>query len=244
MDDQEVDGLLEMVRGSSSLHRRFQNLLARLEPDARRLARFGWTLPMWATPSDMLIVARTTSARSLDTYFLRMYSDPNSYQYRSLVQTLRQSPQLRPWRAVLREVLRAYDRRLYRVVIPTALAVLEGALVNAVDQSKRRTDPKKLAANEHAQASPGIESLAWASIDEFAARLYEYRAFQGRAPRRLNRHWVHHGRMPPRGSRADALRLLHALHTIACAKRPARRSLLGLVRDPRVRELLAANGAA
>ncbi len=229
---------LQVLRESADLRRKFHESIASLEPKVRRLARGGWTLPMWATPAQTAAIAKMVPLRSLDSFFVRLYSAPGSPQYLEMTQALESSPRLRPWRATLRDILRAYEGGLYRLVIPAALAVFEGVYADTVDHLRRRGHPKTLAEQERKSAARGLESVVSASISEFINQLYKNIDFGLRAPRRLNRNWVHHGRIAPRRSRADALRLLHAIHTVSSSRRPGRIEIERMVRDPAVRAML------
>jgi len=211
---------LEVLRQSSSLLETFQHSLALQEPTVRRLARHGWTLPMWMTPAEAEHVVRTVRARRFDAWFVAAYSGSGSSARAALNWDLLHRERLRPWRATVRDILRAYDLALYRVVVPSALAVLDGVLAETAGRLHTKTDPKQLAAQQRRSATTELQILAWVSIDEFVRTVWGSHNFGSKPPARLNRNWVHHGRLQPKGSKADALRLLHALETVAAARAP------------------------
>lgn len=197
--------------------------LKRFVRAAESLAKAGWTFPMEMTPREVVDLAEEQAGdpRRLDQWFLDYYAADDGREFRDLTTRLVRSQTLANWRPVLRECLCAYKRGLYRVMVPSLLATIEG-LVCEITGTLRE---KHVKVSRHWQTRTlkppegAIIEAQWCATTAFLESLWGPHDFDKPAPGKLNRHWVLHGRRPQIGSRADALRLLAAVDFIADASR-------------------------
>ena len=195
--------------------------LQRFVRAAEALAKAGWTFPMELAPSEVVELADeyARDSRELDQWFVDYYTQESGREFRALTTRLLKNKRLANWRPLLRECLCSYGHGLYRVVVPTLLAVIEG-LVCEIAGTIRGTDTKPAVSWQKRTMRPvqgDILESQWCATLAFLEGLWRSHRFDRPAPGKLNRHLVVHGRQPHVGDRADALRLLAAVDFIADA---------------------------
>lgn len=183
---------------------------------AHALGRCGWTIPMAISVPDLFdLLEGVEPGTDYDGAFEGLYLQDKAALYHEVVRDLRANKHLKQWHKLLAECDECYRAGHFLVVVPALLAVFEGAVAIVTGSVARKGDPKGLSAARRQKARVGIDLVAWASIEGFAAELFRNHAFRKSPPGRLNRHWALHGRGPADWTRADVLRLLQAIHTIA-----------------------------
>jgi hypothetical protein len=210
VDRQITDALAKQMK---ELAASFDSAGSKIEGDARELGKRGWTMPMWG-PIDLVPYLAQFTARELDVGLKRQYSRRGNELEKELLARLVDKPALLRWRSLLSECIDVYRRRKYRVVVPSLLTILEGAVVSAIDLYSRKP-PMKVAAQRVYTHDPGVIRAAWASVQTFLEEVFCTHDFN--SPRRplINRHWICHGRDIPEWDKVDCLRLFQALDTIA-----------------------------
>jgi hypothetical protein len=122
----EMDGAWQI--DAAEISRRIEALMTQ----ATRLGENGWTLPMWATPFEVhQLMQRATEDQDLDALFLEYYDAYDGAAYGWLKRELAAKPKLKRWHAMIEQCLVAFERRLYLVVVPSMLTVLEGCIAEA-----------------------------------------------------------------------------------------------------------------
>lgn len=186
-----------------------------LPKQAAELGANGWTLPMWLTPVELEEILAAARTRDIDEVFVDYYESDGGGPLAALHSSIRRQRSLEPWRPLVEECLAAFDDDLYRVIVPSVLTVIEGALI-ALAKAPRAKDPKQpVKAALHSTRDGSVVRAAWISIDGFVSGLYKSHPFGRGAPDTLNRHWIMHGRAGSEWGRVDALRLFQAVDTIA-----------------------------
>lgn len=102
-----------------------------------------------------------------------------------------------------------------RVVVPSPLTVVEGAMVSVIGLYSNDPKPKKVAAEAVRTRDPKAIRLAWVSVQAFLDVVFLHHPFSASKPPLINRHWICHGRDVPEWGKVDCLRLFQALDTIA-----------------------------
>jgi hypothetical protein len=205
-------------------HRRFQEQLApvlaemqrsvtEMEPGALAMGRQGWTIPMWAPLPWIRLISDSVPAQDLDAVFAKEYDDVS--RERELLATVCSHESLERWRSLLVECSTCYRADRYLIVVPAALAVLEGAIAEAAERLRTRAMPGQIVKTRLEELNPGIERLAWVSLHGFTSAVFGSHGFAADPPALINRHWVLHGRAQPRWGKVDCLRLFQALETLA-----------------------------
>lgn len=207
-----LEELRARLRSRDELRRGRRHMVRR----AKRLGQAGWTMPLELAPVEIdrvLADGRRGRRASVDRWFVDHYEE----RLDAVAERLRKSPRLRRWRRSLHACLFAYRSRKYALVIPTALAVLEGIVTEFVGLSGRETMKHdtwtKRVPKPRSRILFDVES--WYSAGSFLAAVWAWVPFWGERPAGLNRHLVLHGRVPGMGRRADALRLLVGIGFIA-----------------------------
>lgn len=208
----EIDGSWRI--DAAEISRRIETLMEQ----ATRLGESGWTLPMWATPFEVhQLMQRATENQDLDALFLEYYDADDGAAYESLKRELSAKPKLKRWHPMIEQCFAAFDHRLYLVVVPSMLTVLEGCIAEIggpkdwQQVNPKQTAKRLLSAIRH----QSVRRALWLSIDAFVSRVFVDAPFAGNRPHSLNRAWILHGRDQPSWTRADALRLLQAASTVA-----------------------------
>lgn len=211
----EIDCQLtgEMMQQVQAIVASLDSLGSEFEDDARELGKRGWTMPTWA-PIDWVRCLAKFPAEQLDAGMQREYSRRRNECEKELLARLIDSSALLHWRPLLSECINAYRKRQYRVVVPSLLTVVEGAVLSAKDLRLWK-DPKRVATEQGDTRDPGTIRAAWFSVEAFLGEVFAKHDFSD--PRRplINRHWICHGRDVPEWGRIDCLRLFQALDTIS-----------------------------
>lgn len=194
-----------------------RNALTDLATRGERLADAGWTLPEFLDFSELRNLLDTDSKIDLDALIVDLYSRDEGRELTRLRDEIVQNELLDPYRRVIEQAFRAYERCDYLIVVPALLAALEGLLATVDNRIRsRRVTPIDWARNrESAQSEGSMHKVLWGSIAFFTEKLWQRSDFSGDGPPSLNRHWILHGREMQDVDQADALRLFQALHSIA-----------------------------
>jgi hypothetical protein len=186
-----------------------------LEDAARRLGEHGWTIPMWAPAQRVAQAVAQGSREAIDGYFLSMYLASDRAREARLLDDVLSAQELEWWRPLLAECVAAYRKGQYRIVVPSLLLILEGAMANAGNRFTKSADPSRIATEARKAADhPRVDWLIWLSIEAFLGRVFVSHSFAADRPQLLNRHWILHGRDVPEWDQTDCLRLFQALDTI------------------------------
>jgi hypothetical protein len=181
---------------------------------ARAVGARGWTVTQWMPLHWPYHLASGTTAE-LDAFFLRQYGQERRKLERGLLTAVAGHPDLGPWRLALADAVSAYQRRLYQVVLPTVLPILEGALAVAGGEYHRLFKVAKFTTTQREHAPTAMYRLGWASLQGFTEEVFGNRPFGGAASSVFNRHWVTHGRHVTPCTRVECLRAFNALETTA-----------------------------
>jgi len=185
-----------------------------LEEAVKRLAKSGWTLPMYMTMELMVEIAQCTDDE-IDEHFAEFYD--NAQVFRRLKRDLLTSERLADWRQLLEQCFENYEGGKHLICIPALLSILEGGLVLADGATFVNADQRiEYFKQKISTYDPeSLRRLMWKSMNTFFSLLYRKRDFAKERPPNLNRHWILHGRdLPSEWRRADALRLFNGLLTL------------------------------
>ena len=138
------------------------------------------------------IVHRVPEGR-LDEVFLNTYNKRSRSRERTLLKAVQNAEALTNWRYMLQQIIAAYRRRHYLVVVPALLTVFEGAVAASAKRSDQRVTPSRIASELRDRLDPGIVRLAWVSIHGFVSGIFAAHSFAASPPTLLNRHWILHG---------------------------------------------------
>jgi len=216
-----VEAIRPLQEQIAQIGRRWELAYPRMLKDASQLGKMGWTVPMWGDPRFAAHLVHEVGASGVDSYFLDHYKGPRANESKKMLTRVGSADLLHPWHEVLEQAASAHRSRLHLVVVPTLLPVLEGALAAAAGQFRKgpnaRRQSKLLADVNHGRVS----GIVLVSLHSFVTDLFESWKFESDPPERLNRHWILHGRSPAKWTTADALRLWHALDSLAGVTEPA-----------------------
>jgi hypothetical protein len=91
------------------------------------------------------------------------------------------------------------------------------------------TDPPRVVKERYERVRKArpetVEAFCWLSLHEFVRWLYEQYGQKNLGEDRVFRNGIQHGTQPPPNEKAEALRLLHALDTVAALHK---RSVVGV----------------
>jgi hypothetical protein len=197
------------------ISRRWRHAYPRMLEDADRLGRMGWTMPMWGDPRLSAHLVHEVGPALIDDYFMRHYRGPRARESKALLARVTSTETLRPWHMVLAQAASAHRSGLHLVVVPALLLVLEGSLAATAGELQKpanaRRHSKLLADSKRGRVS----GIVLVSLLSFVDDLFNSWSFASDPPKRLNRHWILHGRATGDWAIADALRLWHALDSLA-----------------------------
>jgi hypothetical protein len=185
---------------------------------AKEIGEWGWTVPLGATLSEYIaLVMKCKDVQASDATFTRFYTADESSRLDHLKHRLLFSSDLGLWRPLLEEAIFCLDNHKLRACVAALLPTIDG--VTAVKFSEpefhRRSGRHKFFRTRLEATKPeSIEYYEWSSYQAFIEELFKRFDFNKRAPTRLNRHWILHGRNIPSGNLSDCLRLLQAIETI------------------------------
>lgn len=195
-----------------------ERIAAGLKRSARAtetLGKLGWTVPMNFTPREVVEVVELGSEEAIDRFFETYYFEGNAVHLRTLVERTAGSPLLERWAPLIKESHASFEAVGHLVVIPALLTVVEGGVAQLGQRLERKADIVRVV--RETRNSYGEDRLTyamWNSVYWFVDSLFKSSSFGRDRPSTLNRHWILHGRDLPEWSRADALRLFHALGTL------------------------------
>ena len=190
---------------------------------AELLGTLGWTLPMNATPGEIVcLIFSIKDIPSADKAFTNYYMEHNATRLKCLETDLLTSNELQQWRPVLEEAILDLDDSRYRSCIALLLPLIEGvsAINFSTPQFHKKTDREKFFLDKlqaERQGSLTEHIWIWRSFKGFAEVFFKFIDFKDPSckPSLLNRPWILHGRGIPDPNLSDCLRLLQALDTIS-----------------------------
>jgi len=199
------------------LARRIVEGLRRSATAAIRLAQLGWTVPMWATPGQVVEILKSGEEATVDDRFVAIYSSGGGEVFQRLVRDLVSQPPLVKWHPLIHQCVEAYHREHFQITIPSLLTIIEGILAHsAADNGTRliRLAHSKVAQLEN-DGPNRIIFVIWQTIETFVTELFAKAPFLGPRRQVINRHWILHGRDATTWTQADSLRLFQAIHTVS-----------------------------
>jgi hypothetical protein len=208
------DGIAAAAAKLAEAIRRWLNAHDELYPDAAELGRRGWTIPVWLPTVAVRGIIQNTTPDTIDQWFLEHYRRRWRRVEKGVLKDLVSLPLLERWSPLIKECIKAYDDRLYLVVVPALLAIFEGALSDAAGQFTVNKDVKRHISQLRSSQDPGLIGMALVSVENLTAELFRNHSFASPPTSRSNRHLIMHGRALPASPQSDGLRLFQALHTM------------------------------
>jgi hypothetical protein len=210
-----------LVVSAAESDRSLAKLLAELPPQfklAEQVGSKGWTITMSMTPFDLEALAEMSSGSDADEYMLAYYAHWDSDLHELEVRLLDRT-HLRKFQTTLAQSFEAYRREHFSITLPSLIAIFENGLRNlGAPENFFRNRIKSTATTvyQNASTTPYDALLCiWASMYTFFGWLYEDFREHNRHDARIYRHGLQHGTQVAPNSRADALRLFHAIRTMA-----------------------------
>jgi hypothetical protein len=217
-----------MMEISQSFQQKVDAVLATLPPDLdermaddlRCVGEAGWLLgrvtPYEVSQGHELLLAQGPQA--LDKWAVGRLGCGREFDLleRDLLASFAKR-RLRPWKRLVTETVWAYRNHRYGLVIQSALSAVEGVVARITfGVSVTETRPVSL----WQQATRGRGKLTLdrgliSSVEGFLSGWWQRRWFDQGRPPDPSRHWVVHGRDTTCFTKANALRLLLALDTLA-----------------------------
>lgn len=186
------------------------------------LGRYGWMLPMNATPREIVeIIDATNDEATADAAFIDYFTAYDGHPINDLIAKTLANPALQNWKPLLDEALSCLQEKKYRVCTSALLPVLDGfcAVRFAIPQfQSKRHRQRFLDQRRQAVAnSTTILRFEWLAFIGFVESIFHDYDFSNPTPPplRLNRHLILHGRDIPQARLEDCLRLLLALDGIS-----------------------------
>jgi hypothetical protein len=193
--------------------------LRRTLENAANVGRLGWTVTMKMMPIDMSTLADMQTPADADAYMLEWYEkiDPN---VDGLEARILDVEVLELFRTPLSQCFTAYRRGDFAVGIPLLVAALECGIRNFVPTERFfSTDVPRMVKGRYDKAKENapqtVEAFFWMSLYAFVQWFYVQYGPRNSAEDRIFRNGIQHGTQPPPNEKVEALRLLHALDTVA-----------------------------
>lgn len=184
------------------------------ETNSGRLARLGWTIPVYSTPREMHELFRLREPDEVDSYFITYY-DQRGYYYERMKQNLLSEPSLNRWHALIKQCFDAYERDHFQITVPALLTILDGLIHERTGGFKQQSNVRQATRKKLNEADSQLKRIIALSIDQYTSEIFNHHPFCEEAPKNLNRHWILHGRDEADWSRTDSLKLLHGIATIS-----------------------------
>lgn len=183
------------------------------------VGQLGWTVTMRMTLPDMLQLSEIQQPDEADAYMLEWYEEMDSDLSR-LEKRILKVKELGGFQTVISQCLMAYRRGEYAITIPCLVPVLEGGVRNlgpAGDFFKTNVENmvKGLYYKAKEEDPKAIMVYVWMSLYAFVRWFYQQYRQANSGQDRIFRHGILHGTQPPPNEKIEALRLFHALDTVA-----------------------------
>jgi hypothetical protein len=190
--------------------------MERFDRASVELAEQGWSVPMSLTPAETYEMLEAGTPAEIDARFVRLYDADEGRHFERLAEDLLNRDGLAHWRVLLEQTVSAYRRREFAITIPALLTVCEGVLMHGEgNRTDLRAVVRERVETEQHKSPESIDIILWHNVHRFVDELFKRSDFSSARPRRLNRHWILHGRDAPTWNQADCLRLLQAVDTIS-----------------------------
>jgi hypothetical protein len=209
---QELDELRARIIQSGS------QLESKLQEKAEALGRYGWTIPMEASVSDVYnILNAIHDEASADQVFAAYFTED---RVSALIEHTLANSNLEKWKPLVTEALDCLKEKRYRICTAGLLPIIEGLCAQTFKspqfgKRKVRKNFFKTKRNQFKESEP-LGGALWANIIAFLETVFKDTNFKkpDKYPKILNRHVLLHGRSIPQANREDCLRILLALDTI------------------------------
>jgi hypothetical protein len=194
---------------------RLQRTLERTD----HVGQLGWTVTMRMTPRDVVRLSVMKLPAEADGYMLAWY-EAVDLDLEYLEQRILDVRALEAFRTPLSQCFTAYRRGDFAISIPFLVAVLERGIRNLAPAQHFFTTNvermvKDLCDRMKKDEPDTVEAQFWISLYTFVQWLYEQYGPTKSGEDRIFRHGIQHGTQPPPNEKVEALRLLHALDTVA-----------------------------
>lgn len=201
----------------------------RFNAAAIKVGALGWTIPLDAPWTCVLALAELDED-GIDEAMVNYFMERDGENLEVLRSKLTRSVLVKRWDALVQESVECIRLGKVQVVVPSLLSALEGVVAAKTDSLH---DWPAVLRDLHRllEQDKALRSSVWASVVAFLSILFARSEFAGEKPGRINRHWILHGRDSGPWTKADSLRLLLAIDTVAEART--------IVRSPQAGEAAA-----
>lgn len=185
---------------------------------ALRVANSGWTIPEWMAPGYIASFDRAPF-KLIDAFFVERYLGGVSFKgrLRFTAEELLASPQLKPWKPLLRQIFQSIHAEKYVVCVPALLSVIEellsDSLLHTLDLPRAHVEKGRW------RGKQTVDVLVWSSAVAFLSHLFANANFDQPGPSKT-RLPSPHDRAEKRWNRTDALKLVNALATLNWLVKP------------------------
>jgi hypothetical protein len=182
---------------------------------AVRMADIGWTFAAWMGPGYAAALA-TAPYKEIDAVLVERYRAGGSLTKRLKLtsQELLTSPQLKPWKQLLKLTFKCLLAEQYALCVPALLNVIE-EYVSACLVYTLKLSPSSI--RPHVDLENG---LAWSSTVVFVNHMFANSHFYRPVPSSKNRPSLPQIRPEVRWKQPDALKLVNALATLHMLFKP------------------------
>jgi hypothetical protein len=176
---------------------------------ALRVAGAGWTVADWLAPGYVASLDGT-APKVIDGFFVERYRGGVSFKghMRFTAEELRASPQLKPWKPLLRQILQSIKDEKYVLCVPALISLIEEfvseSLLRNIDVPRPRVEKGRW------RGKHTMDALIWSSSVVFLSQLFGNAHFENSASSKPALPSAHEG-AAAKWLRADAFKLIHAL---------------------------------
>lgn len=186
----------------------YPNLVKRSE----ELANKGWLI---APSMDFGILTDLLKIEDIDGYYIKYYEIEDNYNL--LKCGIMNCDLYSNFKPLLDEIFQCYENGLYKVIIPSALSVIEGGIAELTESNKygRRLlrDIKNI---EEIKKEGTVVYIFYNAIYVYLDNIFENYNFDNERKNLLNRNWVLHGKDNPNiWKKVDAVILLNTLYSLS-----------------------------
>lgn len=185
----------------------------------QRLASLGWALPGDLSLEQIERLAEDKiSDNCIDELLIKYYSGDEFARLNSLVNNADVPEYLDLHKEILEEIFDSLRNERYRICIPALITILEGVLASKLGlRETRKTKMIAPTKKKIDDVKMNFNKTFWRSIHTLIDNLYKRSNFDEDMPKKLNRHWVLHGRGGIVESRKNSVQLLVLIGAIIAA---------------------------
>jgi len=142
---------------------------------AELLGSLGWTFPVHMSPWRLYSILDLNDADQIDQSFVDFYCESDGSNYAQLRDAILSDERLEPWRPLLQQCCRAYERGEFLIVVPSLLTVLEGVFAKPENAPFIRGPERAKFFSEKIAAVPSdsVEAYMWRCANAFVKKLFE-----------------------------------------------------------------------